>query len=498
VEHRRLGQGRRALRGCIELIRRTLLITALAVALLAGVTAPAAVFASDTQVSIMSDDALLLGGTSARVGSTLVQMKSLGVQFVRVTLLWSAVDARTKAGFVGLDPARYPAHAWDRYDRVVRIAHHIGLGVYFDITGPGPAWAMGKPPPSDRALRGSWMPDPSRFYDFVYAAGRRYDGRFKPAGAATPLPRVRLWSIWNQPNAAASLAPQWQRAAGAGVIPYSPVLYRELYLKAHHALTASGHAGDAVLAGETAPSGTAAQQTSSASLPPLTFARELLCVDSAGAPYGGRAAAARQCGVLRASGPLVTRGWAQQVYGGRGAPDAPPGRTGDVDLASLDSLTSLLDTLAAATHELPAGLPVYISRFGASTPANLNDAQHLAYLNPRVFGLTQEPYEGDPDGLLTASGHRRDTWNAYRLPFSLDPLSGEYWGDVTFSLGTGTLQLAYQSAGSDVWVPFSAPLMPLGGFFTGTAAVPAGAVAIRAQWRDAGAAAISSRAVALT
>ncbi|MCA1689831.1 MAG: hypothetical protein LC720_05145, partial [Actinobacteria bacterium] len=153
--------------------------------------------ASPLQVSIMMDDDLLVNGTNALRDRTLRQMKALGVETVRATMLWSGVAAGTKPGrFDAKNPAAYPVHNWDRYDNLVRSANALGIGVYFTVTGPGPSWAMGKAPASQRKSQATWMPSAAEFYRFVYAVGKRYSGRYHkelPRDHGT-LPKVSFWS----------------------------------------------------------------------------------------------------------------------------------------------------------------------------------------------------------------------------------------------------------------------------------------------------------------
>ena len=63
----------------------------------------------------------------------------------------------------------------------------------------------------------------------MQAVGRRYDGTYRDEnGSRGALPRVRFWSLWNEPNQAGWLSPQWERRGGA-IVPASPALYRKLH-----------------------------------------------------------------------------------------------------------------------------------------------------------------------------------------------------------------------------------------------------------------------------
>jgi hypothetical protein len=53
---------------------------------------------------------------------------------------------------------------------------------------------------------------------FAKAAATRYSGAYIPDGATVPLPRVRYWTAWNEPNSPNFLKPQYKRVNGRYVI----------------------------------------------------------------------------------------------------------------------------------------------------------------------------------------------------------------------------------------------------------------------------------------
>ena len=102
------------------------------------------------------------------------------------------------------------------------------------LTTGAPIWAEGegRPAPVEegpdaRVGPGAWKPDAAAYGRFATALARRYSGAFKPAGAASPLPRVRRFQAWNEPNLNSYLAPQWERTT-SGYRAFSPGRYREL------------------------------------------------------------------------------------------------------------------------------------------------------------------------------------------------------------------------------------------------------------------------------
>jgi hypothetical protein len=500
-----------------------------------GVIRTAPALANPLQISIMMDDDLLVNGTDATRDKALLQMKALGVQYVRATVLWSVVARGTKPGphFNPANPAAYPHHNWDRFDNLVRSAHNDGIQIYFDVTGPGPRWAMGTAPPSQRKSQPTWMPNASQFYKFVYAVGKRYSGKYKkelPKDHGV-LPRVGFWSIWNEPNQGGWLTPQSYRSPRLGkVIPYSPFLYRRLYLQGRAALAATGHNNDFIAIGETSPTGRGAPSSRNP-LAPKLFIRELLCVDPQGVPYTGAQASARNCGDFNTFGPIRASGWAHHPYTRAVAPTAAPTNPNDITIANLGDLTTLLDQLAVTTGHINSGLSVVASEFGyESNPPDpfagisldkqaawINIGDFLAYSDPRVVAMTQFLLRDAPpnklhhkgtkaywdtyqSGLETHVGRRKPAFGAYMLPLVLFPSGKDattgapqtgFWGQLRFRphgfpyLATPyQVQIEFQRAGTTAWQPLGPQVSITNGqdFFAGTVPNP-GPGLIRATWR---------------
>src|SRR5438046_3130738 len=81
---------------------------------------------------------------------------------------------------------------------LVKQAGMRGIAVDFDLSAPGPLWAMAQNAPAVR-YAGHWSPSAQAWGQFVTAVGTRYSGRYTPPGASALLPRVSFWSIWNEP-----------------------------------------------------------------------------------------------------------------------------------------------------------------------------------------------------------------------------------------------------------------------------------------------------------
>jgi Glycosyl hydrolase catalytic core len=146
-----------------------------------------------------------LGG-QARFGSTLGALRP---QVVRVMLGWGGPFgvARDRRPKVGTNPSD-PAYEWGPYDRAVQTAAARGVQVLFTIYAT-PWWANGKTP---NAAPQNFK----RLQDFAYAAASRYSGTYRRSDGIV-LPRVSLWTAWNEPNIPLGLKPQWRRSRGRWV-----------------------------------------------------------------------------------------------------------------------------------------------------------------------------------------------------------------------------------------------------------------------------------------
>ncbi len=516
---------------CAPMKLRTLALAAL---LLLTLSVPAAQAGPD-QVSVMMDDDQLLYRTDKIRGRTLVQMRALGVDVIRATVLWKTVAEgasltnkeierirgaknRDKARaqrrrFKPSDPRTYPTRNWDRYDNLVKDAAKFGIRVYFTITGPGPSYAHKKAPRSQRSNAGTYKPYPTRFRDFVEAVGRRFNGRTRDENAIRrPLPRVSLWSIWNEPNQPGWLTPQHERRAGV-VVPAAPALFRKLYQAGVQGLERAGHnlTDDGIFIGETAPLGSS-QTGPRNGMRPVPFLRELLCLKPDGTSYDGADAARRDCDDFARNGPLKATAYAHHPYTKKVAPTKAPGFPAEeITIANIGALGPLLDTLSDQSGgRLPRDMPVLLTEFGyESNPpdprngipylrqAEFNQlAEFLAYNEPRVQATTHfllrdvAPLRRYPrgsrlywftyqSGLVTNAGRSKPAVFAYALPLVVFP-SGEgvtgYWGQLRFR-PNGAQDIAvimWRPDSKSLWQQIGepAPTTPRG-YFGGTVPTPA-------------------------
>jgi hypothetical protein len=447
---------------------------------------PAGARASATQESMFQDDDQLEFASADHVTATLDTLRSLGVDRIRVSVFWKSVAPSPAKqakpdGFDGSNPDAYPKGAWDRYDLLAREAQARGIAVAFDVTGPAPMWATGNPDRKD--IDETYTPDPAEFGAFVRAVGTRYSGQFTPApptatpppsgddcpvpnvpplppgcsskppppppaqASSGPLPRVDYWEVWNEPNQAGWLTPQWlPRPGGKSQFPMSPVVYRGLADAMYSALQATGHGSDTIIVGATAPKGLNVKGVTR-SIKPLQFIRELYCVDSHLQILQGASAQIRGCpqsdqvAQFPAAHPVLFHmtGWAHHPYELTFPPNRRPTDPNYVTIANLSSLSDTLRRVYAryAQAQPPGGLPLYLTEFGYQTnppdrfgvsasrqASYLDEAEYMAWRNPLVRTLSQFLLVdgGDPVGLTFQSGlewidgRKKPSYRAYRLP----------------------------------------------------------------------------------
>jgi hypothetical protein len=240
----------------------------------------------------ISDPTLIMSPDAAVREQALARIKASGATMVRIPVEWRyIVSADPPAGFDAADPDS-PAYDFTTVDAAVRDTAAAGLTPLLVVTrAPGFAEAPGR---WRYAYPGGWAPDPVAFGEFATAVARRYDGSFPdPLRPGRPLPRVRLYEAWNEPNLARYLEPQWVVDDGRWRA-FSPVLYRQL-LNAFYAAVKAVERTDVVIATGVAPNG---EPAGVGRMTPVTFLREMLCLGggttgrgrgSRGVPDGARA-----------------------------------------------------------------------------------------------------------------------------------------------------------------------------------------------------------------
>jgi hypothetical protein len=437
-------------------MRRRLLLALAVLVTLAGCCelTTGAALADSHQTSIFQDDLSLVGSSGTTMFNTLATLEALGVQEVRVNVDWNQIapdptSTTMPAGFDPADEAAYPSANWAPYDRLANSAALYGITVQFNLTGPGPLWAMGQNSPTARAAT-HWEPNAVDYFDFVYAMGERYSGN-------DGVTAVTNWSIWNEPDQPGWLAPQWLKI-GRKVVPESPKYYRGLVNSGFYGLLDSGHptSTNTILIGETAPEG---EDTGGfyTAMTPIPFLRTLYCVNARDRPLRGATASEVGCPTrgpvadfVHANGGLFdASGFSHHPYDFFEKPTYSQPDLNEAPLADIGRLETFLDR-AFGVYGVHEKIPLYFTEYGYETnppdphqvvtpaeqAAYLNESDYMAWRNPRVKSVAQfllydsapnaEYTPGEYDywdtfqtGLLYLNGTPKPAYAAYRMPIWL-------------------------------------------------------------------------------
>jgi hypothetical protein len=489
----------------------------------------AAARASHAPESIFQDDDHLIYADSATVAHVLNLLQALGVDRIRVTIEWKYIapnpsSTTEPAGFDATNPNDYTMRTfggspgiWDPYDRVIEMAEARGIGVDFNVTAPGPLWAMRPAPvttqfgtrPADH-----YEPSATDFGEFVQALGTRYSGTYVPpvppppptttttnplpitipmlpplitttttttttttsTTAATALPRVHYWSIWNEPDQPGWLAPQW-RTVGKQRVPDSPRLYRSLVDAAVGALDVTGHtlSSDTILVGETAPEGDIDAIKVHGreryynytgfydAMTPMVFVRALYCVNSSNRRLTGTAASALGCPTSGSAHAFVTEnpglfyatGFAHHPYFFLFAPNYSSPVANFVPLADLGRLERGLNGIFA-TYGVNRKIPIYLTEYGYQT--NPPDPYQVVTPAEQAVYLNEADYMAwrDPRVRSVSQFLLYDAGPDPTYP----PSSYDYWDTFQTGLlyGPGTSRDGRQKPAYDayrlpIWIP---------------------------------------------
>lgn len=524
--------------------RRVCISAALAAASLVCAL-PASALASSTQISTLQDDGQLLYASPQHMAQTLRTISSLGVDQVKVSVVWALVapnpNSRRKPKFDATNPADYPLGAWDRYDMLVRMAAELGMSVYFQLSPLDPAWAAPRGQSITEGPPLGHAPTAKLFGQFVEAVGRRYSGNYSatppaeeppssalgvPDGPGVTLaqsdtvPRVSYWGIWNEPNERSWLNP-YIRYLPHRQISIQPALYRGLVDAAWNGLRATGHrpGQDTILVGETANEGINE---------PIPFIRQLYCVGLNDQPLRGGAASAVSCPasgnrakfVASNPGLFNATGFAHHPYGWDVAPNRPYPDPAWVTLHNLGKLHRLLTRiLGAYGKHPPGGAQLYLSEWGyktnppnpffKTTPAKqqvwLDQGEYMTSKLPYVRELSQfllvddKPMAGAPKGsaaywstfqtgLEFSNGKPKPAFFSFRLPIWLpNSRHGAHvtvWGQIRQpqSAPGQPAELQFEPRGAHNWTNLrSITTSNPQGFYQLQAGIPS-AGAVRVRW----------------
>ena len=331
--------------------------------------------------TIVQDDAELLHRSPQQIAATIDDMRDLGVDWVRVTAGWSVIAPTPGAGrrpdFDATDPGAYPDGVWSQLDRVMALSRARGLRVAIDIAFWAPRWAVERRGRRSDRERDSIVN--ADFANFSEAVARRY-------------PQAVAFTVWNEPNHNAFLLPQWEQSGGEWR-PASPHRYRAMLRAAVPRIEAA--APDAlVLIGATSSVGLDRADEADDRMAPLTFLRELACVDERLAPLRRP-----EC---RSFAPLPGDGWSHHPYSLDLAPWTVDPQASNVRMGDLPRLTALLARLHEAGRTR-AALDLYLTESGYQTnppdPTRqvsladqarwLPEGERIARAQPTVRGVAQ-------------------------------------------------------------------------------------------------------------
>jgi hypothetical protein len=194
-----------------------------------------------------ADDAFTSGDASLRETS-LARTTEVGGTIVRMNVGWPAATAPGHPA----DPTDL-AYDWSRADAAVDAARAHGLDVLLDFTGM-PPWAQTKGAP--RSVNpATWRPDATAIGQYGHALAAHFAGR------------VSRFQLWDEPNLAKHLTPQWSQGK-----PAAPAIYRAM-LDSFYAGVKRAQPLALVVTAGTAPHG---DRGHGARMSPVTFWRDVL------------------------------------------------------------------------------------------------------------------------------------------------------------------------------------------------------------------------------
>lgn len=152
--------------------------------------------------------------------------KGLGAQVIRANISWAEI-AQNCGGqsLAALGNPQNPCYSWAVIDNLVRESNARGMQLLFSVSR-SPQWVNGNP---DQMFVGASSVQFNRFVTnytaFITAIGSRY-------GNGTTIGRVKMWTIWNEPNSGQF----WKPMVTAAQRSSAPLRYAALYAKAAPAL----------------------------------------------------------------------------------------------------------------------------------------------------------------------------------------------------------------------------------------------------------------------
>jgi hypothetical protein len=369
------------------------------------------------------DDSGLSNAQSAPLA--IARAREINATYARVPINWDSVapvGATKPAGFDPRSPTD-PKYRWAAADAYVKRMAATGMTVYALLYG-APKWAQdGKPTADSGAGVGAWKPSAVEYGNFAHAAAIRYNGSFPDPLTGAPLPRVKIWQAWNEPNLPLFLAPS------------SPELYRALLNSFYDEIKAVQPDSVVVTAG------LAPVKSSAPAAFPKDFAKQLLCVQ----PDNGWFSAAPGCSA-RAKFDIFS----VHPYSLKAGPTQRAAIDGNLFVADVIDVAQMVRAAVQAKTVLPAGeKALWSTEFAWFTnpPSDtVGDAPDRAGRRTSVAlyqlwraGLSQVTWFAISDksaaiikggGFWDASDRPKPTRDALRFPFYISQSKhvGYVWG----------------------------------------------------------------------
>jgi hypothetical protein len=207
------------------------------------------------------------------LGLALTRTRETGASVVRLGVSWRHYQRRKPKRRADARNHTWSGYDWTQLDQEVRAIVGAGLEPFLAI-GDAPSWFEGGGRPR-KARPGTWRPSATGFGDFGRAVSLRYSGTGRDA-AGNPLPRVRYYQAWNEPNLSAHLSPQASRGRVVSIDHYLRML------RAFYAEVKRTAKSNFVVTGGLGPFGRLPISRSNAQLSPVDFTRAFLCVNENG------------------------------------------------------------------------------------------------------------------------------------------------------------------------------------------------------------------------
>ena len=373
-------------------------------------SAPAAKASTHMLVGINDEPDTLYGDPA----SAFAALQTLKVQVLRVNLYWGGTKwaVANKRPADATDPGD-PAYNWALYDRLVRYASDRNIKVLFSFLFT-PSWANGG------KAKNVAPTNAKDLQDFAYAAAERYSGLWIPPTwqqdaslgiTSVALPKVTMWTAWNEPNNPLWLVPQYKKVGKTWRIE-SAFQYAKICNAVYngvHSPFLGPLQGEQVACGVTGPKGNDAPATKRASVDPLSFL-------TAAKKYGMKTFD------VYAHHPYAADGGEPPTF-------APAGKDKRrIQLANIGVLTTLLTKLYGPKH-------LWITEYGYQTnpPDNrtgfgvswakqalyMKQAYAMARKNPRIdmmlwFLVKDESNLGGwQSGVETVTGKKKPSWSTF-------------------------------------------------------------------------------------